>query len=488
MAIELKSGASADKLGINASGEASVTLTTDDALAGFVALTTESHPTENGVTRETYAGETNVDYALRIAQEEPSGWIRSSGAAVNTTIHRQGSATATIAQASGWRTLNSGAGSTASGAAAVVTGYQPHEMIPGTNLYWQGIIQCQAATHPANCVIEWGLATHNAGPGTGTTEPTDGVYFRVNAAGVLEGIVRSAGADVGTTGSISSYATLIGANVTRWAIVSISETVARFWIDGACVGIIELGGGAAPAAPGWIQSGTLFHHERLHNTGVAGAAQQLRVAAYTIRRDNVGAPLPFSHAAVATGQHASQGQTGETLGSTANYANSANPTAAVPTNTTAALGTGLGGQFWETDTLAVTTDGIIDSYQVPAATSTVPGKALFITGVKVSSFVQTALTGGGYNAVFGLAYGHTSVSLATAEAATTKAPRRIAIGDHSVASGAVALTKLGEIQVPFDPPIAVYPGEFVAVFKKKIGTAPSAGVIAHTITFQGYRR
>lgn len=130
------------------------------------------------------------------------------------------------------------------------------------------------------------------------------------------------------------------------------------------------------------------------------------------------------------------------MGSLANYANNTNPTAAVPTNTTAALGTGLGGQFWETDTLAVNTDGIIQSYQVPAGTVNVQGKRLVIRGLYIDTFVQTALTGGGYNEIWTLAFGHTAVSLATAEATTTKARRIIPIGSRTVASGAVALTQL----------------------------------------------
>lgn len=482
MGIEVKDGSSANKLAVNASGEASVNLPADSDTAGFAIVAAESHPTENGVTREVYPFETNDDYAQRTTQEEALGWVVMAGAAVNTTIHRQGSATATITQAAGWLTLNAGS-SLASGAAAVVTGYQQYELIPTSNLYWHGLIVTAQAAHPVNCIAEWGLATHNAGPGTGTTEPTDGVYFRVNAAGVLEGIVRASGVDVGTTGAITSYATLLSPARSHECVVSVSDSIARFWIDRVCVGRIALG-----ASPSWTFSGTLAHHSRLHNTGATSTAQQLKIARYSIKRDNVGAPKPFSHAASATGQNASQGQTGETLGSTANYANSANPTAAVPTNTTAALGTGLGGQFWETDTLAVTTDGVICSYQVPVATSVIPGKSLYITRVKIKSYVQTALTGGGYVAQWSLAYGHTAVSLATTEAATTKAPRRVPLGAHSVASGAAALVELTEISWEFeDAPVCVHPGEFVAIVKKKIGTAPSAGVIAHVITVSGYR-
>ena len=115
-----------------------------------------------------------------------------------------------------------------------------------------------------------------------------------------------------------------------------------------------------------------------------------------------------------------------------------------------------------------------------------PGKTLVITGVTIESFVQAALTGGGYNAVWCLAFGHTAVSLATADAATTKAPRRIPLGVQTVASGAAVTTQLQTISRTFDAPITVDPGQFIAAVKKKVGTAPSGGVIAHIITFNGY--
>ena len=58
----------------------------------------------------------------------------------------------------------------------------------------------------------------------------------------------------------------------------------------------------------------------------------------------------------------------------------------------------------------------------PCGTVSVQGRRLKISGVRISSFVQTALTGGGYNTAFSLAFGHTAVSLATPEATSTKAP------------------------------------------------------------------
>jgi len=113
---------------------------------------------------------------------------------------------------------------------------------------------------------------------------------------------------------------------------------------------------------------------------------------------------------------------------------------------------------------------------------------MVVRGVKLDSYIQTALTGGGYVAQYSIAFGHTSVSLATTEAATTKAPRRIPFGVQTVASAAPALTLLNSVTLDLgDAPIFVNPGEFFQVVKKKVGTAPSAGVVAHLISvFYGW--
>ncbi len=84
---------------------------------------------------------------------------------------------------------------------------------------------------------------------------------------------------------------------------------------------------------------------------------------------------------------------------------------------------------------------------------------------------------------FSLAFGHTAVSLATAEAATTKAPRRVALGYMTWPVGAAigAQPQTGELFIDFgDAPIYVNPGEFVALVGKfLVGTATAS----QTITF-----
>ena len=185
-----------------------------------------------------------------------------------------------------------------------------------------------------------------------------------------------------------------------------------------------------------------------------------------------------------------QGLSGGTMGSLSVYTNSSNPTAAVPSNTalTANLPAGLGGQAWETFTLAVNTDAILMSYQVPTGTVSVLGKRLKVTGVKLSSFVQTVLAGGPLVRTFTLNFGQTAVSLATAEAATTKARRVVLLPELTqVVTAAQAVSTmisqpLGGISL-FSEPIYVNPGEFISLAVKHIGTVGSSGTIATNIQY-----
>lgn len=399
-----------------------------------------------------------------------------AGAAINSALWTSPVTTMTVTIANGFVNLNAGV-STASGAVARVSSYRTFPKFTSFGLYWEANMQF-SQTPQANNVCEWGF-----GIATGTAAPTDGAFFRLNAAGEFRAVINNNGTE--TQSGTLSFASLVGTNTTRHFTIQWTEDGVLFWIDDVLVALVDLPtAGALPTA-----SSALPILLRNYNSGVTAAAQVMRAANVTISFADMDSEKPFGHVMAGMGLCAYQGQTGGTMGSTANYANSANPTAAVPTNTTAALGSGLGGQFWETDTLAVTTDGIISSYQNPVATAALPGKTLHITGVKIESYIQTVLTGGGYNAQWSLAFGHTAVSLATAEASgsSTKAPRRVALGQQSVAAAAAALTTLATVQARFDAsPIPVFPGEFIATVKKKVGTAPSAGVVAHLITFDGY--
>lgn len=394
-------------------------------------------------------------------------------AAQNTTNYRYPVTTQTVTHAGGYVILNGSNITTINTNSAIQT-YRSMPIYGGFGLEVR-ISALHTIAPPANATTEWGLLTATL---PGAAIPTDGCYFRFTSAGEFRCVINYNG-----TEASSGPLTIPTANVNHSYEMLITEETVIFFVDGVVVYDVDTPD--AFAQP--FASGSVPFTARHYIGGSAPAsAFQFKIGAVDINLEDMNTTKPWSHAMSGQGLSCYQGQNGGTLGSTANYANSANPTAAVPTNTTAALGTGLGGQFWETDTLAVTTDGIISSYQNPVGAPTQTPRTLQITGITISSYVQTALVGGPYVAQWSLAYGHTAVSLATAEGAIAKAPRRIGLGIQAVTAAQAVDTLLATVSYKFDTPITIYPGEFIQTVKKKVGTAPSSGVIAHVITFDGY--
>ena len=183
----------------------------------------------------------------------------------------------------------------------------------------------------------------------------------------------------------------------------------------------------------------------------------------------------------------SQGHAGVGQGSTALFTNNLAAGAGVaPTNTTAALGVGLGGQFSALPTLAVGTDAIISSFLVPAGTALIPGESLVITGVWVDAAVTTLLAGGPCVFAMSLAYGGDAVTLAQAEAAATKAYRRVPLGFINFPAAAAVGSVSSKVYCPFASPITVNPGEYVAIAAKNLGVVTTAGVVTFLVGFDSH--
>jgi hypothetical protein len=460
------SGTGAD---VDADRQVLVKANSDPAKAGAAVAHFEND--DGTYTGSAYykSPEVDEDYRLRVGTDAVLDAESFYYTAQNTGKHRYGNTTLTATWSTGGLTLN-GAGVTTTTTGAEIRTYAFFPLFGSGNLYCE-VVAAFTAQPTVNVIVEFGLGLTN---NTGTAAPSDGAFFRLTSAGMVA-VCSFGGSE--TTVAVPVAFTYANNQACKFQIAVTLREV-EFWIDDSRVASVEVP----------ISSGTPFSclsmpwFAQQRHPGTASAVLQTKIFNYVVTLGGVTQTTDFDDIGNALyGSY--QGLSGGTMGSLANFANSANPTAAVPTNTTAALGSGLGGQFWETDTLAVTTDGVICSYQVPAGTIAIPGRRLVLKGVKVESFIQTALTGGGYNAVWSLAFGHTAVSLATAEAATAKAPRRIPLGVQSVASGAAALVQLSTVYVDLTRPVVVNPGEFVAVVKKKVGTAPSAGVVAHYITF-----
>lgn len=336
-------------------------------------------------------------------------------------------------------------------------------------------------TVAAGQVMEWGLFV---GSGGATSAPADGVFFRITNAGVL-GAVTYGGTET-TTAVFSLDGSLI-ANVFHLFEIVVNQRVTEFWIDKVLQASLPTPAGNA----------TPFEEQQLpftmacrNNGTVTGTATHWKFATVRIDQIDTNYSMPFAEAIAAAGGMGYQGQSGQTKGTTALYSNSLAPGAgAAMTNTTAALGTGLGGQFAALPTLAANTDGIVCSFQNPSPSINITPRTLVVTGVRIQSVVTTILAGGPVIYFYSLAFGHTAVSMATAESGnftnnTAKAPRRIAIGIESIAAtAAVGVTGGTGVFMQFLSPIVVNPNEFVAIVAKNVGTVTTLGVITFLVTF-----
>jgi len=325
----------------------------------------------------------------------------------------------------------------------------------------------------SNTIIDFGMfRPAAANPYT----PADGVYFRLTAAGVF-GVINSNGTE--TTTSVFSFT--YTNNQKYQFIISFHEREVEFWIDNELYASLE-----TPVGQGQPCMSSSLPIAMRHAIvgGAAGSAMSFVLNDYALTIGGIN----IAQTASIIGQRiygSYQGLSGGTMGSLATYANSTNPTAAAPSNTalTANLPGGLGGQGLVTAAVAAATDGIWGSYQVPAGTVNVQGRRLVVRGVYVDLVNTGAIVATTATTIqFSLAYGHTAVSLATGEAATTKAARRIALGYATWAVGAAIGQgpQGGRISIDLgDAPVFVNPGEFIQLVGKfLVGTATASQTIS----------
>ena len=450
-----------------------------DNKAGFVALLSEvDKGTITGV-REVKALEVTSNFRLRVAIDQLLFNEYFPGTALNTSKWTSPVATSTVAIAGNVLTINNAA-SLVSGAVARVGTYKYFPIIGSAPLYGSSNVQFSAVP-VTNMVHEWGFYI-----ASGVTAPTDGAYFTINAAGEFRCVVN-------TNGTINQsvpldFNTLVGVNSTKVFLICLSSDTVTFKINNVKVFEAKISSVSALGVQTGISE--LPYTFRSYNANtVTGTASLMKISHLDVFLAEAISGKPWAHIQAGQGDFAYQGFTGSTLGTTALYSNSLISGAGVTlTNTTAPAGSGLGGQFTVQPLLAVGTDGILASFQVPAGTVLVQGKTLYITAVYVQGLVTTVLAGNATPVAYAysLAFGHTSVSLATAVSGASKAPVRIPLGFETYVAAAPISTLGQGVSRVFNTPIVVNQGEFIQVVAKNLGAVTTSGAITFLVTFDGY--
>lgn len=474
MALDIRQvGATSGNLAeVDSAGQALVKLPTGSVPADVAAARLFSENDSGTIigTPALLSPETDSDYRLRIATEAVFDNETFNYIAQNTGKFALRNTTMAFAHTAAGLITNSGNITTTTTGGQFLS-YAEFPIFGAASFYCE-VIGSFNALPTTNTLIDFGAMRMAA---ANPFAPTDGVYFRLNAAGLL-GVINFNGTEITTNAFDFNYVI----NRKYLFVIVLHEREVQFWIDGVLYGSIETPVGQSQPC---MSASLPFGLRHAIAGGAAGAAISFTLNDYSV---SIGGPN-FAQTASIVGQRvygAYQGLSGGTMGSLATYPNSTNPTAAAPSNTalTANLSAGLGGQGAVLAAAAAATDGIWGSYQVPAGTANVQGRRLVLRGLRLEAVNMGAAVATTATTIqFSLAFGHTTVSLATAEAAAAKAPRRVALGIMTWPVGAAIGQgpQGGPIVVDFgDAPIFINPGEFIALVGKfLVGTATAAQAI-----------
>jgi len=429
--------------------------------------------------------ETSEDFSARVSIDNVFDQENFCYTAQNTGKHTVDTTTMTVTYPGTGVTTNGGSITTANTGAAFSTRRFFPCWSSGTQIIYFKFM-FTGTVNATNTTIDFGCFQR---PTSTPYAPTDGAYFRLNSSGMF-GVANNAGTETLT----SAFATVFGganfvptSGVEYDGSIYINPNVCVFWLDMRDGnGYTSMGRINSPAASGrpFRPGSCPFSFRHAIGGSAASGALSFKVIEYGINMAGQNLNQPWLEAQGSNGNTGSQGAGGQTQGSTANLANNqAAGAGAAMTNTTAALGTGLGGQFACLPTLTVGTDGIVCDFTNPAGSSTVTGRTLAIDSIKIEAIVTTALTGGPVLYNYSAAWGHTATSLATAESANTKAPRRKPLSLHAIPTGsAIGFIPTNQCGQILTPDIFVQPGEHFAICAKNMGTVTTAGVVVFLVT------
>lgn len=458
---------------LDAGGNVKVALTNTPAQMGGVRMFSENDPGTATGSPLLRSPESSMDFRLRVGTDSVWDTEQFNYVAQNTSKHKYTPTTMTMTWAGGALNTN-GSSITTTATAAQIQTYR-HFPLLGSGTIYTETTMCLSNAMAANINLDFGLMTLAA---AGTSIPTSGVYFRINSAGII-GVINSNGTE--TTTSAMAFTQSI--NVFNKFLICISQSEIEFWIDDVLMKSVNRGNGVsqpmyAASAPFAI---------RHHNTGVAGAVVQGKFGGYSVSEGDVDTNRLWASAMAGQGLSGIQGASGMTQGQTANNANSAAPATAALSNTAASYAT-LGGKFVFAAVAGAETDYALFAYLNPVPTTGITGRNLVIRGVWLDTFnavVATATTPTVLE--WSLGVGATAVSLATAEAAATRAPRRITLGCQSFLVGALAGAPAERVDINLDAPVVVEPGTYVhVILRVPYGTATATELFRGQVGFNCY--
>jgi hypothetical protein len=461
-----------------------------DIMSGFASITTD---VTSVLDRDIKNPETSQDFRLRVGNDQILFNQSFEGTNISRDRIQQNDTTATAAQLQGFLRINSGL-STTSGQGCNIRTYRTFPVF-GT-FQTTGTFWIREGNHFAsNAISEWGYG-YCSGV---AAQLTDGVFFRRLSGGQLRAVTTFNSTDmlivdideslVPTRDGVAPY---IQSEVNTYTIKWHNDTT-RFYINNTLVATLpatSLGG-----TPNSAMNMPLF--ARVYNVNTASMARTLEIGFLGVTQSDMSVTDPLSLMGMGNGAY--QIQPGTTSGPTVTrgagtlgWPTSATArTSGAWTATTAPALNSLGG-LWtspQVGALSSDVDYPVFSYQNPAGTSTLPGKTLYITGIKVGeTCTSTLASSNGAILSYAAGIGSTASATTATEAATVVAARIVPLGAAAFLATAQAGDSVDGFEVDFSSaPLVCYPGHFVEFIVRPFGTfTGNTLVLRGSVLFKGY--
>lgn len=474
MALDTKLFGSVSGLGVEANSSNELKTVTDKTRSSAVMFFENDDGTVRG-TPYHKSPEVSQDFRMRVGLDTVLFSDTFNAITQNPSNWKHSFTTMTMTQAAGFLNVNAAGTSTVSGNYAYLQTWRYFPLLGTAPLAVE--FTGQFTAYPtANEVFQAGL-----GVATGAAEPVDGVWFELSSAGLF-GVQRYS-SGVATKTELVSSANLsdLPLNTNAKYVVVIGERELEWWIDDVLYAESEI-----PSANGQpFMTTALPVFIQKYNSALVGSSPNMivKIGDVSVTLMDLNANLTWANQMASCGLGSQQLNGGSAGSPQIQWSNTALPTAAAATNTTAALGAFLGGIFQMNAPATSATDLIVSSYLNPLGGINQTPRTIKLRGIKIdcaNSVVAVATTATTF--AVALAWGGTALTLAQVETAsfannTVKARRIQPLGVISfpVASpvGAVATP----LQFDFEAPIVINPGEYIQVIAKPlVGTATATEV------------
>lgn len=468
MSISLKSGNSTDLATVDSDKQLLVNLPQDPTKAGTVRV----------LSADGSAIDVTENNALRVSTGNVVLYDQVDGSAVNTNLWNPIVSGMTITNANGFYNVNA-APATTPGAYAIL---QTIKSIPlyGT-LPLKVEVNAKVTNLPeANCTAELGIGTVSA-----ATAPTDGAFFRWNAAGQFVCVINNGGAETlsaaltGTITDTDGVSTITMPPVTsviHLFAIEIVEDKVLFFVDDIQVAALTVPSGQAFP----FSSGRQTVMARVWNGTTPSLGATISIGQVVVKQEDLNQNKSWDEILCGIGRGAYQSPV-SSFGQTANHANSTSPASATLSNTSAGYAT-LGGRFQFAAPAGAATDFALFAFQVLA------GYQFFISSISIAC-LNTGAIGGLTGTILDWALGVNSsaVSLATTDGTGTWAPRRIPLGMQAFAISAAVGAQPADITRRFDAPLVVDGGRYLHVILQiPVGLATASQVLRGDIFINGF--